>query len=229
MSGLLQSSSAASALWAWAAQQEIFLVGLGAPPSRGVGVSAALLQRPSSRSKTARRNAAGTCLSRRRLYSDATLRLPGLGVGLRRVTRPSSGARLCRPRLVFARTPSLELDERSTEVLLGGERIVGVAAQREIVRRVRAAMRKGLQVVELEAVSLSAPLSRGVGVRAAPFVALEDGAADRGGDVSTALARVLGFHFRPPGVGVGSRVLGFGLGARFLCRLTLSGRATYVY
>jgi hypothetical protein len=51
-----------------------------------------------------------------------------------------------RPRFVFARIPS-GLDELSAEVLLGGEGIVGVAAQREIVRSVLAAPREGSQVV----------------------------------------------------------------------------------
>jgi hypothetical protein len=60
------------------------------------------------------------------------------GYGLRRG--------LCRPRFVFARTPG-ELDELPSEVLLGGEGIVGVAAQREIVHRVVAASREGFHVV----------------------------------------------------------------------------------
>jgi hypothetical protein len=118
---------------------------------------------------------------------------------------------------------------------------VGVAAQREIVLRVFAAPREGPQVVELDAVSFGAPPSQGVGVSAAPFVPLEDDTADRGGDVSTAPARVLGRHLRLRGLGVGLRVLGldfrllpalgvrvlgFGLGLRFPCRLRPCGRAT---
>jgi hypothetical protein len=91
----------------------------------------------------------------------------GVPAGWRRVPRPSSGARLCRPGFVFARTPS-ELDELSSEVLLGGEGIVGLATQREILLRVLAAPCEGLQVVELEAVGLGAPPSQSVCVSAAP-------------------------------------------------------------
>ncbi len=47
------------------------------------------------------------------------------------------------------RTP-LGLHEAPTEVLLGGERIVSVAAQREIVRRGRAAAAVRLEMVQLE-------------------------------------------------------------------------------
>jgi hypothetical protein len=61
--------------------------------------------------------------------------------------------------------------------------------QREIVSRVFAAPREGFQVVELDGADLGAPPSQAVGVGAAPFVALEDGTAKRGGDVSTAPAR----------------------------------------
>jgi hypothetical protein len=136
------------------------------------------------------------------------------GYGPRRAARPSSGARLFRPGLVFARTPS-KLDELLTEVLLGCEGIVGVAAQREIVLSVLAAPREGRQVVELKAVGFGAALSEGVDVSAARFVPLEDGAADRGGDVSTAPARELG-------------PLGFELWSGFQCRLTLRRRATCV-
>jgi hypothetical protein len=59
---------------------------------------------------------------------------------------------------VFARTPS-ELDALSAEVLLSCEGVVGVAAQREILLGVLAAPREGMQVVELEAVSLGTPAS----------------------------------------------------------------------
>jgi phage terminase large subunit-like protein len=89
---------------------------------------------------------------------------------------------------MFARTPS-ELDELSPEVLLGGEGVVCVAAQREVFLCVLAVPRDGPEVVELEAVSFGAASSQGVGVSAARFVALEDSTTDRGGDVSTAPAR----------------------------------------
>jgi hypothetical protein len=42
---------------------------------------------------------------------------------------------------------------------------------------------------------------------AAPFILLEDGTEDRGGDVSTAPARVLGLHLGLSGLSVGRRVL----------------------
>jgi hypothetical protein len=83
-----------------------------------------------------------------------------------RVARPSSGALLCCPRFVSARTLS-ELYELSSEVLLGGEGIVGVAAQREIVLCMLAPKREGFQMVELDAVSFGAASSQGVGVSAA--------------------------------------------------------------
>jgi hypothetical protein len=73
------------------------------------------------------------------------------GYGLRSLARLLSGARLCSQRLVFARTSS-ELDELSSEVLLGREGMVRVAAERQIVLRVLAALREGPQVVELQAV-----------------------------------------------------------------------------
>jgi hypothetical protein len=115
---------------------------------------------------------------------------------------------------MFARTPS-ELDELSPEVLLGGEGVVCAAAQREVFLRVLAAPREGPEVVELEAVSFGAASSQGVGVSAARFVPLEDGAANDGGDVSTAPARVLGLYLRLPGLGVRRRELGLGLGGDF--------------
>jgi hypothetical protein len=84
---------------------------------------------------------------------------------------------------------------------------VGVAAQREIFLGVRAALREGPQVVQLEAVGFGAPPPQGVSVSAARFVPLEDDTADRGGDVSTAPARVLGLHLRLPGLCIRLRVL----------------------
>src|SRR5688572_30935455 len=55
-----------------------------------------------------------------------------------------------------------------------------------------AASREGYQVMELEVLRLSAALTRVAPVRAAPLVALEDGATERGGHLSAALARALG-------------------------------------
>jgi hypothetical protein len=83
---------------------------------------------------------------------------------------------------------SRERDEVSAEFLLGSEGVVRAAAQREVFLRVRAALGEGPQVVELEAVRFPAAPARGVGIRAAPLVALEDGAPDGRGDVSTAPA-----------------------------------------
>jgi hypothetical protein len=114
---------------------------------------------------------------------------------------------LIRPGLVLARTPG-EIDELSAKVLLGGECVVGAAAQREIGLGVLTSLRECRHMVELEAVSLSATPSRAVGVGAASFVALEDGAPDESGDVSTAPARALGL-----GLGVLGGI-GFALGPR---------------
>jgi hypothetical protein len=55
---------------------------------------------------------------------------------------------------------------------------------------VLASLRECHHMVELDAMSFSATPSRGVGVGAAPFVALEDGAPDESGDVSATPARV---------------------------------------
>jgi hypothetical protein len=129
-----------------AAQSEIFLGGSRstAVPRRRSKCSALAAPFVSFEDGTAERRGDVSTAPARVLGRH--LRLPGLGVGLRRVTRPSSGIRLSRPRLVFARIPN-ELDELSSKVLLGGERIMGVAAQSEIALRVRAAMREGFQVM----------------------------------------------------------------------------------
>jgi hypothetical protein len=103
-----------------------------------------------------------------------------------------------RPRFVVARVPR-EFDELSSEVLLSGEGVVGTAAEREIGLGVLAPLRECRHMVELDAVSFGATPSRGVGVSAAPFVALEDGAPDGSGDVSAAPARVLGLGLGLPG------------------------------
>ncbi len=86
------------------------------------------------------------------------------------------------------------VDEVSAELLLGSEGIVRPAAQREVVFAVLAALSVGMDMVELKAVRLAAALPGGSDVRAAPGVALEDGAAESGPDVSPALAR--GFRLR---------------------------------
>jgi hypothetical protein len=88
-------------------------------------------------------------------------------------------------------------------------------AQREIGLRVLASPRECRHMVKLDAVRFSATPSRVVGVAAAPFVALEDGAPDGSGDVSTAPARVQGLE---PGVVSG---LGLGLGLTLGPRLEL--------
>jgi hypothetical protein len=79
-------------------------------------------------------------------------------------------------------TSGKKLDERSTAVLLGGERIVGVgsaAGDFPCGSRSTAVPRRRSKCSAL----------------AAPFVALEDGTAERRGDMSIAPALVLGRHF----------------------------------
>jgi hypothetical protein len=97
------------------------------------------------------------------------------------------------------------LDAIGAEVLLGCQNIVCAAAEGEIGRRVLPAICEGFQVMKLEAVGFAAALPGGVGVRAAPVVAFEHGAPNRGGDVSAALARVIraGAGRRSDGVGIG--------------------------
>jgi hypothetical protein len=72
-----------------------------------------------------------------------------------------------RPGLVLTRT-ARKLDALSAEILLGGEGVVGAAAQREIGFGVLASVRECRHMVELEAVSLRATPSRVVSVGAAP-------------------------------------------------------------
>jgi hypothetical protein len=86
-------------------------------------------------------------------------------------------------------------DEVRAEILFGGEGVVGAAAEGEIVQAMLATSCEGYQVMELEPCRFSAALTRVAPVRAAPLVALEDGATERGGHLSAALAslaRVLG-------------------------------------
>jgi hypothetical protein len=92
---------------------------------------------------------------------------------------------------VFVRA-SRELDEPSAEILFRGEGVVRTAAEREVGFGVLATQCEGLQVVQVDAPGFMASPSRGVGVGAASLVALEDGPADGGGDVSAAPAGLLG-------------------------------------
>jgi hypothetical protein len=92
---------------------------------------------------------------------------------------------------VLARV-ACQRDEVPAEILLGGEGVVGATAEGEVVHAMLAASGEGHQVMELEVRRLSAALTRVAPVRAAPLVALEDGATERGGHMSAALARVLG-------------------------------------
>lgn len=60
-------------------------------------------------------------------------------------------------RLVSARVAH-SFDAVGAEVVLGGEVVVHAASERQIFRRLLAAVRKGVQVVELEPMRLSATL-----------------------------------------------------------------------
>ncbi|HEV8550742.1 MAG TPA: hypothetical protein VGQ57_16970 [Polyangiaceae bacterium] len=82
------------------------------------------------------------------------------------------------------------LDMLSTKVLLGGECVVGLATQREIVETMQATASEGLTMMELETMGFAATHAALVEVSAATFVALEDGAANARRDVSTAPARI---------------------------------------
>jgi hypothetical protein len=92
------------------------------------------------------------------------------------------------------RRSSLVVHEVATGVAFRGERVVRATAQRNVVRRVFAVARKGLDVVELEAVRFSAALPRDGGVGTTPSIALVDGAPDRRGNVSTAPSAALGLR-----------------------------------
>ena len=83
-------------------------------------------------------------------------------------------------------------DEIPTEILFGGEGVVGTATECEVAQAMLAASRERHQVMELEVRRLSAALTRVTAESAAAFVALEDGTTERGGHVSAALARALG-------------------------------------
>jgi hypothetical protein len=119
---------------------------------------------------------------------------------------------------VCGRVPR-SLDALSAEVFLGGERVVGVTAQRQIVLGVLAASREGSKMMELEQVGLRAAASRAVGVGATALVALIDGTSHSSGNVPAALARLVGLDLAVL-VGLGNvpaalaRVVGVELSAR---------------
>jgi hypothetical protein len=131
-----------------------------------------------------------------------------------------------RPRLMLGRI-ARELDEGSAKILLGSKRVVSAAAEREVLLTVLSTLSERPRVVQLDSIPLTATLPRVARIRAAPFVAREHGAPDRGRDVSSAPARVpassirRGFGRRGFGLlGLGrSHGLGFkrllGLGSRF--------------
>jgi hypothetical protein len=78
----------------------------------------------------------------------------------------------------------------SPEVAVGLVLVVGVAHETDISQRVLAAQGIRKSVVVLEPVSFLAPLTRGVGVAAAPFVAIVDGALQGRGNVAIGRGRV---------------------------------------
>jgi hypothetical protein len=98
-----------------------------------------------------------------------------------RSRRRASAVRFGRRRSVCSPLP----DEVATEVLLGGQTIVGTAAQREVVDGRWAFSRMRVQVMELEPGSLPATLAPVVYIHAARLVPLPDAAADFGRDVAT--------------------------------------------
>jgi hypothetical protein len=108
---------------------------------------------------------------------------------------------------------ALGLDVGGAEILLGGERVVGGATQREVLGGVPTAPGERHEVVELESVGFAATLSGAVDVRAARAVAVEDGTANAGRNVAGPArpargALGLGLEL---GLGLG---LGFGLERR---------------
>lgn len=66
---------------------------------------------------------------------------------------------------------------------------MGTTVERDVLYPVLSSPREGLPVMELELRRLSTAFAGVALVRAAPGVALENGAPDRGGHVSSALAR----------------------------------------
>ena len=63
--------------------------------------------------------------------------------------------------------------ELSAEIGLGGESVMGSAAQREIMIAVLAALRESLEVMQLQVVRFAAALSGVIDVSTAPAVPLE--------------------------------------------------------
>ena len=79
-----------------------------------------------------------------------------------------------------------ELRFDGAKVLLGAKGIVGAAMQRHVVDAVRAARGEGVAVVKLEMAGFAATPPRLVDKCTASVVALKDGAADGGRNMSTA-------------------------------------------
>jgi hypothetical protein len=94
----------------------------------------------------------------------------------------------------------LVLDEVAPEVLFGGEGIACGAAHTEVRNVMLTARGERLQVVKLEVVRFNATLSRRRGIATSVVVSLEDGAANRGGNVPPAPAlkdpRIVQAQFR---------------------------------
>ena len=86
--------------------------------------------------------------------------------------------------------------ELSAEIGLGGESVMGSAAQREIVLAALAALRERLEVMQLQVVRFAAALSGGIDVSTAPAVPLEHGAPNGGRNMASATALLLPLHLR---------------------------------
>ena len=81
--------------------------------------------------------------------------------------------------------------ELSAEIGLGGESVMGSAAQRETVLAVLAvlaALRESLEVMQLQVVRFAATLSGVIDVSTAPAVPLEHGAPNGGRNMASATA-----------------------------------------
>ena len=72
---------------------------------------------------------------------------------------------------------------RSTEVQLGGERVVGATMQGQVCGVVRTSLAEGLSMVELEVMRLAAAFAALVDIGATSVVALVDSSAHCGRDV----------------------------------------------
>ena len=127
--------------------------------------------------------------------------------------RSESGVALVpRERFVSARAPPLG-NEPFAKVVLGSERIVRRATQRQIRGHVRTVLREWLQMVQLEIARFSAAQATRVDIRAARAVAPIHLAPHRRGDVSAALA-TLTPRFRRPSGAVHQRLDRFAAQAR---------------